>query len=447
MRQRITNATIVEDGERFKGSLLIEDGIIADIAREGNILPGWLSDPGIEETNAGGMLLLPGVIDDHVHNREPGLTHKADMDSETRAAAAGGVTSVFDMPNVVPQTTSLKLLEERYRMAGEKCHVNYAFYLGATADNIDDIRNIDTTRVPGIKLFMGSSTGNMLVDKEESLRAIFKACPGILMTHCEDTSRINRRIAEVQARYDGDYDNIRHHAEVRDHDACYDSTSLAVRLARETGCRLHVAHLSTARELSLFAPGDSQVTAEACVAHLLFCDEDYDTLGARIKCNPSVKGSIDRDALREACRDGRIRIIATDHAPHLLEEKRGGYLKAVSGMPMVQYSLPAVLTLCDEGAMTIERAVELMCHNPAELFGVDRRGHILPGYHADLVLLSHTKWTVTAGSVLSKCHWSPLEGRTLNWKVERTLVNGRCVWDGKRIDPSVYGECVRFKAF
>ena len=324
----IRNATIVNEGERFTGSLVVKDGLIANILRDTE-LP--TDDEVIDAT---GLYLLPGVIDDHVHMREPGLTQKADMDTETRAAAAGGVTSVMDMPNVKPQTTSLELLEERYRLGAQKCHVNFGFYLGATSDNLEDIKQVDVTRVPGVKLFMGSSTGNMLVDDEKALRDIFASCPTLLMTHCEDTDRINRRMKEAQAQY-GDDPQVVHHPDIRDRVACLQSTSLAVRLARETGARLHVAHLTTSDELELFSPNDPKITAEACVAHLLWSREDYSRLGALIKCNPAIKEASDRDALRHALNDGRIRVIGTDHAPHQLSEKQGGCKRAMSGMPMV----------------------------------------------------------------------------------------------------------------
>ena len=318
----IRNATIVNEGERFTGSLVVKDGLIADILRDTE-LP--TDDEVIDAT---GLYLLPGVIDDHVHMREPGLTQKADMDTETRAAAAGGVTSVMDMPNVKPQTTSLELLEERYRLGAQKCHVNFGFYLGATSDNLEDIKQVDVTRVPGVKLFMGSSTGNMLVDDEKALRDIFASCPTLLMTHCEDTDRINRRMKEAQAQY-GDDPQVVHHPDIRDRVTCLQSTSLAVRLARETGARLHVAHLTTSDELELFSPNDPKITAEACVAHLLWSREDYSRLGALIKCNPAIKETSDRDALRHALNDGRIRVIGTDHAPHQLSEKQGGCKRAV----------------------------------------------------------------------------------------------------------------------
>lgn len=433
----IRNATIVNEGERFTGSLIVEGGLIGDILR-GTDLPEEA-----DAVDATGCYLLPGVIDDHVHMREPGLTHKADMDTETRAAAAGGVTTVLDMPNVKPQTTSLPLLEERYALASGKCHVNYGFYLGATSDNLDDIRNVDTSLVPGVKLFMGSSTGNMLVDDAEALRAIFRSCPTLLMTHCEDTARINRLMAEAQATY-GEDPEVMHHPDIRDRMACLQSTSLAVGLARETGARLHVAHLTTQEELELFSPNDTQITAEACVAHLLWSREDYHRLGALIKCNPAIKERSDRDALRKALTDGRISVVGTDHAPHLLSEKRGGCKCAVSGMPMVQFSLPSMLSLVDEGVLTLERMVELMCHNPASLLRINRRGYLRKGYHADLVLVRpHSPWQVTRECIESKCGWSPRMGDTLNWQVERTWINGRLVWDGREVNTEVLGEAVR----
>ena len=386
--------------------------------------------------------------------REPGLTHKATMESETRAAARGGVTTVLDMPNVVPQTTTLQLLQERYALAEHQCHVNYGFYLGATNDNLEEIKRLDASTCPGVKLFMGSSTGNMLVDREEALRGIFRESPALIMAHCEDTARINSLTLSL-SKGEGIFrdlapsllkrGDVKLHPLIRDHEACYRSTELAVRLAKETGARLHVAHITTAQELELFEPNDDRITAEACVPHLLFTDEDYDTLGARIKCNPAIKTKADRDALRQALTDGRIRTIATDHAPHLLSEKEGG-LKAVSGMPMVQLSLPAVLSLVDEGVLSIERAVELMCHNPARLYGIKERGFIREGYKADLVLVRKKPWTVTKDCIESLCGWSPLEGRTFNWQVEKTWVNGQLVWDGQHVNPDVLGQAAIFSS-
>ena len=409
-------------------------------------------------------MLLPGIIDGHVHTREPGLTHKATMESETRAAARGGVTTVLDMPNVIPQTTTLQLLKERYALAEGRCHVNYGFYLGATNNNIEEIKRLDPTSCPGVKLFMGSSTGNMLVDKEASLRSIFRESPTLIVSHCEDSARIKSEELRVfraltarlcskeskkseestlQSGAKGNSDSslftlhsslpddlpVRLHPLIRDHEACYRSTELAVRLAREEGARLHVAHITTAQELDFFSPDDDRITAEACVPHLLFTDKDYETLGTRIKCNPAIKTEADRTALRKALTDGRIRTIATDHAPHLLSEKQGGALKAVSGMPMVQFSLPAMLGLVDEGVLTLERLVELMCHNPARLYNIKERGFIREGYHADLVLVRRKPWTLTKDCIESLCGWSPLEGRMFNWQVEKTWVNGSLVWD------------------
>ena len=375
--------------------------------------------------------------------REPGLTHKATMDSETCAAAAGGVTTVMDMPNTIPQTTTIQTWQEKMQIGAQHCHVNYAFYLGATNDNLEEIRRVDATRVPGIKLFMGSSTGNMLVDDEETLRQIFRQSPTLVMTHCEDTRRINRRMAEMQALY-GDDPDVGHHPDIRDAEACHASTALAVRMARETGARLHVAHITTERELALFSPDNAQITAEACVAHLLFCRKDYARLGTRIKCNPAIKETSDRNALRLALNDGRIATVATDHAPHQLSEKQGGCRRAASGMPMVQFSLPAMMTLADEGILPHQRVVELMCHAPARLFDIEGRGFIREGYQADLTLLRHTPWEVTSDCIQSLCGWSPMEGQILAWHVERTWVNGQMVWDGQAVNRNVRGQAVTF---
>ena len=438
MKTVIRHATILNEGERYEASLLIGAGIIEHIEREGDI-----SLPGAEVVDARGCLLIPGVIDDHVHMREPGLTHKATMDSETCAAAAGGVTTVMDMPNTIPQTTTIQTWQEKMQIGAQHCHVNYAFYLGATNDNLEEIRRVDATRVPGIKLFMGSSTGNMLVDDEGTLRQIFRQSPTLVMTHCEDTRRINRRMAEMQALY-GDDPDVGHHPDIRDAEACYASTALAVRMARETGARLHVAHITTERELALFSSDNAQITAEACVAHLLFCRKDYARLGTRIKCNPAIKETSDRNALRLALNDGRITTVATDHAPHQLSEKQGGCRRAASGMPMVQFSLPAMMTLADEGILPHQRVVELMCHAPARLFDIEGRGFIREGYQADLTLLRHTPWEVTSDCIQSLCGWSPMEGQTLAWHVERTWVNGQMVWDGQTVNRNVRGQAVTF---
>lgn len=431
-RTVIENVTVVNEGERYRATVVIENDRIAEVERLSAC-----------DDAAAEMLLLPGIIDGHVHMREPGLTHKATMESETRAAARGGVTTVLDMPNVVPQTTSLQLLQERYNLAQQKCHVNYGFYLGASNNNLDDIRNLDAAECPGVKLFMGSSTGGMLVEKVEKLRPIFQSSPSLIMAHCEDTARINAKMAEVKQQY-GDDPDVRFHPIVRDHEACYQSTALAVRLAKEEGARLHVAHITTARELELFEPNDEKITAEVCVPHLLFTQDDYKTLGTRIKCNPAIKSAADRDALRKALTDGRVRTIGTDHAPHLLKEKEGGCCKAMSGMPMVQFSLPAMLGLAEEGILGIERLVELMCHNPARLYGIKERGFIRKGYKADLTLVRKKPWTLTGECIESLCAWSPLEGKTFDWQVEKTWVNGQLAWDGTTFPLSPKGEKVLF---
>lgn len=433
----IKNATIVNEGERYTGSLIVENGLIKDIVSTD-------TDVKDEEViDATGCYLLPGIIDDHVHMREPGLTHKADMESETRAAAAGGVTTVLDMPNVNPLTITNALLEEKYKMAAKRCHVNYGFFLGATNDNLEEIKMVDIHRVPGVKLFMGSSTGNMLVDNEKALKTIFELSPTLIMTHCEDTTRINQRMKEMQKVY-GEDPEVIHHPDIRDRVACYQSSALAVRLARETGARLHLAHLSTKEELDLLDKDNKNITGEACVAHLLWSKEDYKSLGALIKCNPAIKEKSDRQALRQALSDGRISVIGTDHAPHLLSEKQGGCKKAMSGIPMIQFSLASMLQMVNQQILTIERMVELMCHNPALIFRINRRGYIRKGYHADLVLVRpNAPWKVTEECIQSKCGWSPCLNDTFTWHIERTWVNGRMVWDGNNVHTDVLGEAVR----
>lgn len=445
MRTLITNATIVNEGQARPGSIIIENGLIASVELDDNALTRQRFD---EEVDAAGCFVLPGVIDDHVHFREPGLTAKADIESESRAAAYGGVTSYFDMPNTVPQTTTLEALEEKRAIAREKSHVNYSFFFGATDSNVELFPRLDNHRVPGIKLFMGSSTGNMLVDREDALRAIFSSAELPIMAHCEDTSLINQAMTAAEARYGADPDVTRH-PEIRGEEACYKSTELAVRLAGEYGSRLHVAHVSTRKELSLFDACSQtlpRVTAEAVIAHLFFSDKDYERLGTRIKCNPAVKTLDDREALRGALTDGRIAVVGTDHAPHLLADKVGGCRSAASGMPMIQFSLVAMLELVDEGALTIERLVELMCHNPARLFEVRQRGYIRPGYKADLVIVRpNSPWTVTRDVVQSKCGWSPMEGHEFRWRVEHTFCNGHHIYNKGQFDSSSRGEEIFFR--
>ena len=441
MRTLIKGGTLVNEGRLFEGSILIEDSQIVQISTEPHTPEAFYD----EVIDASGCFVLPGIIDDHVHFREPGLTAKADIESESRAAAAGGVTTYFDMPNTVPQTTTLEALDEKFALAAQKSHVNYSFFFGATNDNADLLPKLDVHRIPGVKLFMGSSTGNMLVDRKEALEKIFASSKLPIMTHCEDTDIINRNMAEAIQKY-GDDPKVTHHPEIRSEEACYESSKLAIELARQHQARLHVAHLTTARELELISPDDPAITAEATVSHLYFYDRDYAALGTRIKCNPAIKTLHDRDALREALNDGRIRVIGTDHAPHLLSQKEGGCQKAASGMPMIQFSLVTMLELVDQGVLSIERLVELMCHNPARLFEVRQRGFLREGYQADIVLVRpDTGWTVTKDVIQSKCGWSPMEGHMYLWRVERTLCNGHTVYQQGRVDTSYIGQPVAFR--
>lgn len=445
MRTIVEGGTIVNEGRTFDGTIVIEDGKITQII-QGKINPEVSLD---EVIDASGCFVLPGIIDDHVHFREPGLTEKADIDTESRAAAAGGVTTYFDMPNTVPQTTTLEALEGKFALAAKKSHVNYGFFFGATNDNIALLGLLDPHRIPGIKLFMGSSTGNMLVDRRESLEQLFSSAKLPIMAHCEDTAIINRNMAEAKAKY-GEDPKVIHHPEIRSEEACYESTRLAVELATKHHARLHIAHLTTAKELDLIpANGSSHfsdITAEVTPSHLYFCDRDYASLDTRIKCNPSIKTERDREALQRALTDGRIAVIGTDHAPHLLSQKEGGCAKAVSGMPMIQFSLVTMLELVDNGILTLERLVELMCHNPASLFEIRHRGFIREGYQADLVLVRpNTAWVCTKHVIQSKCGWSPMEGHMFLWRVERTLCNGHTVYADGEVDTDYIGQPVVFR--
>ena len=442
MKILIKGGHIVNEGRVTDGNIVIEDGNIIEISKQ-------QPEASFDETiDASGCYVLPGVIDDHVHFREPGLTEKADIDTESRAAAAGGVTSYFDMPNCNPQTTTLEALKEKQALAREKSHVNYAFFYGATNDNIDTFSQLDATTIPGIKLFMGSSTGNMLVDRQEVLERIFKSCKLPLMVHCENTDIINRNMASAKEAW-GQDPPVSLHAMIRSEEACLESTRKAVALANKYGTRLHVAHISTAEELEQFSVcRDSiatKVTAEACVGHLFFTQLDHERLGTRIKVNPAIKTPVDQFMLREALTDGRISVVATDHAPHLLSQKEGGCAKAASGMPMIQFSLVTMLELVDEGVLTIQRLVELMCHNPARLFGVQQRGFLRTGYRADITIVRpKSPWTVTSDSILSKCGWSPMEGHQYQWRVERTLCNGQTVYAKGQVSADVLGEAITF---
>ena len=442
MRTLIKNGTIVNEGRSFLGDLVVNGEQIEEIY-EGKA-PRGIYDQVID---ASGCFVLPGVIDDHVHFREPGLTRKADIESESRAAAFGGVTSYFEMPNTNPQTTTLEALEDKFALGAQKSHVNYSFFFGATNDNVDSFDRLDVHRIPGIKLFMGSSTGNMLVDKYEALQAIFKKAKELdlpVMTHCEDTDIINRNMAAYQKKYGEDPD-VKFHPEIRSVEACYESSSLAVKLAKESGAHLHIAHVTTARELEFFGK-DENITGEAVIAHLYFSDEDYADKKAFIKCNPAIKTVKDRQALREALADGRISVVGTDHAPHEWKDKQGGCAKAASGMPMVQFSLVSMLELVDEGVLSIERMVEVMSHHPAKLFQVDKRGFLRPGYQADIVIVRpHTAWTVQKEIIQSKCGWSPMEGHEYQWQVEQTICNGHLIYNKGEFDEVYRGEELTFR--
>lgn len=442
----IHNALIVNEGETTQGSIVISDqGYITEVLTHGKPL----SAPCDETIDATGCYLLPGVIDDHVHFRDPGLTHKADISSESQAAAAGGVTSIMDMPNTNPQTVTIDALNAKLELLNEKCIVNHSCYFGATNNNYTEFSKIDKHRVCGIKLFMGSSTGNMLVDRMESLRTILGSTDMIIAVHCEDPATIRRNTEKYKTMYaDAEDIPVNKHPNIRSSAACYASSSLAVQLARETGARLHVLHLSTARELKLLKAGpvcDKKITGEACIAHLIFSQADYRTLDTLIKCNPAVKSKADRDALRAAVNADIIDVIATDHAPHLITEKKGGALKAMSGMPMIQFSLISMLQLVNEGVFTIEKVVQKMCHAPAQLYHIQGRGFIREGYKADVVLVRpNSPWTLEKHLIQSKCGWSPLEGRSFDWKVERTIVNGHTVYSDGLVDDNYRGEELRF---
>lgn len=444
-RTLIQNAVIVNEGRKVTGSVVIEGEKIAEIL----VGEEKASAPCDEVIDASGCYLLPGAIDEHVHFRDPGLTHKADITTESRAAAAGGVTSIMDMPNTNPQTTTLEALEEKFALLAVKSSVNYSCYFGATNNNYTQFPQLDKRRVCGVKLFMGSSTGNMLVDRMASLRNIFGGTDLLIAAHCEDQGIIKENTDRYKKEFGGDDVPLAYHPLIRSAEACYRSSELAVQLAREANARLHIMHISTARELDLFSDAplkEKRITAEACVSHLLFTEEDYQTLGARIKCNPAIKTADDRKALQEAVSSGLIDAIATDHAPHLLSEKEGGALKAMSGMPMIQFSLVSMLELADKGAFTIEKVVEKMAHAPAEMYDIQNRGYIRKGYQADLVLIRpDSEWTVTTDCIISKCGWSPLEGHTFKWKVEKTFVNGHLLFDNGKIDESYRGQELIFE--
>ena len=437
MKTIITGGHVVNEGRVADANIIIENGKIVEITP--NALPTL--PPAAELIDATGCYVLPGIIDDHVHFREPGLTQKGDIDTESQAAAAGGVTTYFDMPNTQPQTTTLEALDDKFDLAAQKSHVNYAFFYGATNDNLRTFNLLDDTRIPGIKLFMGSSTGNMLVDSHEVLEYIFSNCRLPLMVHCEDSAIINRNMAAAKEAW-GEDPPVRLHPLIRSEEACLSSTRRAVTLAHKYGTRLHLAHVSTADELEMVG---GHITAEACVGYLYFTQLDHERLGAKIKVNPAIKTPVDQFVLRQALTDGRITVVGTDHAPHLLEQKQGGCAKAASGMPLIQFSLVTMLELVDQGVLPITRLAELMAHNPARLFGVERRGFLRPGYQADITIVRpQCPWTVSQDLILSRCGWSPLEGHQFQWRVERTLCNGHSVYADGRVDTSYIGQPVAF---
>ncbi len=443
-RLLIRGGTLINEGERFEGYVIVSGDRIETVGR--GPYPHERFDG--TEIDAKGQWVMPGAIDDQVHFREPGLTYKADIRSESIAAAAGGVTSFMDMPNVKPPTVTGERLEEKFARAAETSVTNYSFYLGATNDNLDEIRRIDPTRVCGLKLFMGSSTGNMLVNDDAALRAVFAESPVLVATHCEDEATVRAGMEKYAALY-GDKLTAAMHPLIRSAEACYRSSARAVELATRYGADLHVLHLSTARELDLFDAdkplGEKRITNEVCVHHLWFSDSDYARKGNFIKWNPAVKTEADRDALRQGVVNGKVDMVATDHAPHTLEEKQRPYREAPSGGPLVQHSLVAMLELSARGIFPVEKVVEKMCHAPAVRFRVSQRGFLREGYFADIVLVRPgEEWTVAPDNILYKCGWSPFEGVRFSHRVARTLINGHTVYCDGKTDLSYRGKALAF---
>ena len=437
----IKNARIVNEGTTKTGDVLIEDGIIKEIGAA-------IESSTVKNIDAQGKYLIPGLIGDQVHFREPGLTHKANIETESRAAIAGGITTFFEQPNTVPQATTQKLLQDKFDIAEKTSYTNYSFMFGGTNDNLEELLKTNPKNVAGIKLFLGSSTGNMLVDNPEVLEKIFSSTNLIISVHCEDEATIRKNTEHYKEIY-GDDIPIELHPVIRSADACYISSSRAIELAKKTGARLHIFHLSTAKEMELFRNDipleEKRITAEVCVHHLWFSEEDYKEKGTHIKWNPAVKKSSDREALWEALLDDRLDVLATDHAPHTLEEKSNPYTKAPSGGPLVQHALLALTEKVKEGVWTMEKLVEKACHNPAKIFQVEKRGFIREGYHADLVLLDDQKpQTVHKDNILYKCGWSPFEGTTFSSTVTQTFVNGVLMYDNGVFDDVNKGKRVTF---
>ncbi|MET3027433.1 dihydroorotase [Flavobacterium sp. UW10123] len=439
----IKNAKIVNEGTIFEGDVLIENDLIVEIADSIS-----LKTSDCIVIDAEGNYLMPGAIDDQVHFREPGLTHKGDIESESRAAVAGGITSFIEQPNTVPNAVTQEILEDKYQIASQKSFANYSFMMGATNDNLEEVLKTNPKNVAGIKIFLGSSTGNMLVDNEAVLEKIFSSTPMLIAVHCEDETTIKNNLVAFKEQY-GDDVPVTAHNLIRSAEACYISSSKAVALAKRTGARLHIFHLSTAKEMELFTNKipleEKKITAEVCVHHLWFTDEDYKTKGNFIKWNPAVKTADDRAELWKALNDGRIDVIATDHAPHTKEEKQQSYLNAPSGGPLVQHAVVAMFEAHHQGKISVEKIVEKMCHNPAKLFKIEKRGFIKEGYHADLVIVNPSlPWSVKPENILYKCGWSPFEGYTFKSRITHTFVNGELVYNNFKVKDTRAGKRLLF---
>lgn len=438
----ITGANIVNEGKIIRGDVFIKNGLIFIVASN---LKNYEADITID---ANGKYLFPGLIDDQVHFREPGLTHKADIYTESKSAVAGGITSYMEMPNTIPQTTTIELLEEKFKIAAEKSLANYSFYLGATNDNLEELLKVDPQHVCGIKVFQGSSTGNMLVDNQETLKKIFSECKILIATHSENDDMIKTNLEKYQEKFGEDIP-VKYHPEIRSASACYDASKRVVDLARNHGTKLHVLHISTAQEVRLFDNTipleQKRITAEACVHHLWFSDADYESKGTFIKWNPAIKTARDRDSLLEGLLDGHIDVIATDHAPHTLEEKNNPYLKAPSGGPLVQHCLVALLEMYHDGKISLEEIVQKTSHNVSILFEIEKRGFIRAGYHADLVLVDlDDPWTVNKENILSKCGWSPFEGQVFRSRITHTIVSGHLAYENGQFHEEVKGKRLQF---
>lgn len=437
----IKGGTIVNEGQQKVADILIKNGRIERIDSS-------IDAPEAFEINAEGKMVMPGIIDDQVHFREPGLTHKANIGSEAKAAVAGGVTSFMEMPNTKPSALTQELLQDKYDIAANTSYANYSFFMGASNDNIEEVLKTDAEKVCGVKVFMGSSTGNMLVDDETTLRNLFSKVPMLIAAHCEDEQTVRDRTAQYVEKY-GENIPMSCHPEIRNVEACYKSSSMGMELAKTYGTRFHILHISTAEELDLFTNAipltEKKVTSEVCVHHLYFSKDDYAQLGSKVKCNPAIKESRHRDALLKALLDDRLDIIATDHAPHTMEEKSNSYLKAPSGLPLVQHALNIMLDFYHQGKISLEKIVEKMCHAPAQCFHVRERGYLREGYWADIAIVDlQEAWTISKSNILYKCGWSPLEGKDLNGKVSHTFVSGYLAYENGQFAKFKSGERLLF---